>query len=320
MTPAPGGARLTAALKELKDRTGLSLARLAAGTTFSKSSWERYLNGRSLPPRQAVQELCRLAGEPDGRCLALWEIAKSELSATPQGGGPKEPPPQAPPPLPSPPASPTPPPEESTPVPVGHRGAAAAAILASVCAVAFGAVALTLLLLPERNPAPRPSATPSAGGPQCRATACEGKSPAAMNCGASPDTLAEHVTATGASIQLRYSRVCGTSWARMWGARIGDRVESRAAGSAVRPHVARVENQVQADTYVTTAMTATVLGTVVEACFMPVAGDGKECFEARAVHATTEPTPGAHTSSERRTSGTQVGGGPVGQPARPVDG
>ncbi|MEU3610713.1 DUF2690 domain-containing protein [Streptomyces sp. NPDC006872] len=294
MTSSPGGARLTAALKELKDRTGLSLARLAAETTFSKSSWERYLNGRSLPPRQAVQELCRLAGEPDGRCLALWEIAKSEESGRPKDPPrtPPQPSPPLPPPLPSPspspspsePPAPSPSPEESAPVPVGHRGAAAAAILASVCAVVFGAVALTLVLLPEKNPAPRPSATRSTGGPQCRATTCEGKKPAAMNCAGSPDTLAEHVTATGASIQLRYSRVCGTSWARMWGARIGDRIESGAAASAGRPHTARVENKVEADTYVTTGMTATVLGTVVEACFLPVAGGAKECFEARAAH------------------------------------
>ncbi|MFI1027453.1 helix-turn-helix domain-containing protein [Streptomyces sp. NPDC020951] len=294
MTSSPGGARLTAALKELKDRTGLSLARLAAETTFSKSSWERYLNGRSLPPRQAVQELCRLAGEPDGRCLALWEIAKSEESGRPKDP-PRTPPQPSPPLLPPPPSpslspseppssSPSPSPEGSAPVPVGHRGAAAAAILASVCAVVFGAVAVTLVLLPEENPAPRPSATRSTGGPQCRTTTCEGKKPAAMNCAGSPDTLAEHVTATGASIQLRYSRVCGTSWARMWGARIGDRIESGTAASAGRPHTARVENKVEADTYVTTDMTATVLGTVVKACFLPVAGGAKECFEARAAH------------------------------------
>ncbi|MFC9292051.1 helix-turn-helix domain-containing protein, partial [Streptomyces sp. NPDC057052] len=83
--PSPGGERLAAALRESRRRTGLSLAGLAARTAYSKSSWERYLNGRTLPPRSAVQELCRLAGEPDGRCLALWEIAKSE-----SGGRPKE--------------------------------------------------------------------------------------------------------------------------------------------------------------------------------------------------------------------------------------
>lgn len=78
--PSPEHARLTAALRELKQRTGLSLLGLEQRTTYSKSSWERYLNGRTLPPRQAVQDLCRLAREPDGRCLALWEIAESDWS------------------------------------------------------------------------------------------------------------------------------------------------------------------------------------------------------------------------------------------------
>ncbi|MCZ9342799.1 helix-turn-helix domain-containing protein, partial [Streptomyces sp. TRM76130] len=53
--------RLTAALRELRARTGLSLAALAERTAYSKSSWERYLNGKILPPRQAVRELCRIA-------------------------------------------------------------------------------------------------------------------------------------------------------------------------------------------------------------------------------------------------------------------
>ncbi|MFD9869463.1 helix-turn-helix domain-containing protein [Streptomyces niveus] len=72
--------RLAAALRELRARTGLSLAALSERSPYSKSSWERYLNGKSLPPRQAVQELCRLANEPDGRLLALWEIAESGWS------------------------------------------------------------------------------------------------------------------------------------------------------------------------------------------------------------------------------------------------
>ncbi|MEV1064288.1 DUF2690 domain-containing protein [Streptomyces sp. NPDC050263] len=322
-TPSPGATLLAAALRELRDRTGLTLARLADETAFSKSSWERYLNGRSLPPRQAVQELCRLAGEPDGRCLALWEIAKSERPGQPKKTPQPPPPPKSqqnsqtqPPPQPQPKTQAA----ATQPQPQAPRVATAAAVLASVCAVLFGAVTLTLLLLPNQHRAPRPSATPSVGGPQCRGSTCEGKDPVLTNCGGSPDTLAEHVTATGASIQLRYSRVCGASWARMWGARIGDRVETRAAGSGGRPHGARVENRVDADAYVHTAMTATGLDTVVEACFLPVAGGRKECFEARADQVTPEPTPPAHTSPERRTSRTRARGGPVGQPGRSVGG
>ncbi|MGW2956879.1 helix-turn-helix domain-containing protein [Streptomyces sp. NPDC001220] len=72
-----------AALRALRDRTGLSLAGLAAKTTFSKSSWQRYLGGRALPPRAAVEQLCALAGEPAGRCLALREV----VAAQGYGGG-----------------------------------------------------------------------------------------------------------------------------------------------------------------------------------------------------------------------------------------
>ncbi|MFD4277136.1 helix-turn-helix transcriptional regulator [Streptomyces cyaneofuscatus] len=79
-TPSPERTCLAAALRELKDRTGLSLAGLAERTAYSKSSWHRCLTGTTLPPRRAVQDLCRLADEPPGRCLALWEIAESTES------------------------------------------------------------------------------------------------------------------------------------------------------------------------------------------------------------------------------------------------
>ncbi|MCZ1006251.1 helix-turn-helix domain-containing protein [Streptomyces lydicus] len=42
------------------------MAALAERTAYSKSSWERYLNGKQLAPRQAVEALCKAAGEPAG--------------------------------------------------------------------------------------------------------------------------------------------------------------------------------------------------------------------------------------------------------------
>ncbi|MPY33155.1 DUF2690 domain-containing protein [Streptomyces adustus] len=296
--PSPGGERLAAALRESRERTGLSLAALAAKTTYSKSSWERYLNGRSLPPRPAIQELCRLAGEPDARCLALWEIAKSESNGRPKER--TQPEPSAPPQPPTPrTAAPALAQEAHAQVGLaqvglaregpareglaraGHRIATAAAIVASVCAVVFGAVTLALVLLPHQRHTPRPKATPSATGPHCRAAACEGQNPLDMRCAAVPETLAEHVTGTGASIQLRHSAVCGTSWARMWGTRIHDRIEVTATGGAGRTRGARVETRADADGYVYTPMTVTRPGTSVRACFFPAAGSGQECFEAR---------------------------------------
>ncbi|MFI0739629.1 helix-turn-helix domain-containing protein [Streptomyces sp. NPDC021100] len=63
-------------LRRLKDRSGLSLAALAAKTSYSRSSWERYLNGRQLPPRGAVEELARVCGTDAARLLVLHEIAE----------------------------------------------------------------------------------------------------------------------------------------------------------------------------------------------------------------------------------------------------
>jgi transcriptional regulator with XRE-family HTH domain len=90
MMSTQGGAeeliRLLEGLRELKTRTGLSLAALSAKTAYSKSSWERYFNGRTLPPRQAVQDLCRLAAEESGRPLALWELAEAAWSGRAAAG------------------------------------------------------------------------------------------------------------------------------------------------------------------------------------------------------------------------------------------
>jgi transcriptional regulator with XRE-family HTH domain len=63
-------------LRRLKDRSGLSLVSLAAKTRYSRSSWERYLNGKALPPRRAVEELARVTGADPVRLLVLHEVAE----------------------------------------------------------------------------------------------------------------------------------------------------------------------------------------------------------------------------------------------------
>ncbi|MGI5456841.1 helix-turn-helix domain-containing protein [Streptomyces sp. CA-249302] len=295
MTPSPESARLGSALRELKERTGLSLAGLAAKTAFSKSSWERYLNGKTLPPRTAVEELCRLAGEPEGRCLALWEIAESEWSGRAgvgAGGGAVRSSDTA--------ASDTaasdtavqaPPPEAEPGVAqeapsAGHRTLTLVAVLASVCAVALGGVALALLLLPRHhaddhrstaNPSPSSPSSPFSVRPRCRGAACDGRSPVEMYCGAQPDTLAQRRMATGAWMEVRYSKVCGATWARTWGTRVGDRIEV-SAGGPVRG--ARIRNGADADAFIYTPMVVTRPGAVVRACFLPTTGK-RQCFESR---------------------------------------
>ncbi|WP_338058139.1 helix-turn-helix transcriptional regulator [Streptomyces cavernae] len=57
----------------LKERTGLSLAALADRTHYSKSSWQRCLNGRQIPPRSALRSLADAAGADAGRLLSLRE-------------------------------------------------------------------------------------------------------------------------------------------------------------------------------------------------------------------------------------------------------
>ncbi|MBA5224805.1 peptidoglycan-binding protein [Streptomyces griseoaurantiacus] len=84
----PTARQLVIRLRRLKDRTGLSLARLAERTGYSAKSWERYLGGRSLPPPEAVRALARLTGTDPVPLLALHEVAAASRPA-PAGRRPK---------------------------------------------------------------------------------------------------------------------------------------------------------------------------------------------------------------------------------------
>nr|WP_240942459.1 peptidoglycan-binding protein [Planosporangium thailandense] len=75
--------QLIVRLRELKDEVGISTATLAGKTAYSKSSWERYLNGRTCPPRHAVEALGKLAGADPARLLALWMLADQARQARP---------------------------------------------------------------------------------------------------------------------------------------------------------------------------------------------------------------------------------------------
>ncbi|MEU3175073.1 peptidoglycan-binding protein [Streptomyces sp. NPDC007000] len=71
----PSARNLVVRLRWLKDHSGLSLRQLASKSGYSASSWERYLGGRSLPPRGAVEALASINGEEPSRLLAAWEVA-----------------------------------------------------------------------------------------------------------------------------------------------------------------------------------------------------------------------------------------------------
>ncbi|MEU1276862.1 peptidoglycan-binding protein [Streptomyces sp. NPDC005805] len=68
-------------LRRLKEISGLSLSALAGRTSVSRSSWDRYLNGRGLPPVDAVRELAELGGEAPERLLALRATADEARAA-----------------------------------------------------------------------------------------------------------------------------------------------------------------------------------------------------------------------------------------------
>lgn len=84
---SPQARLLVERLRVLKDRLDLSLAALAAKTAYSKSSWERFLNGRKPPTRQAVLSIAELAGADSARLLALWELADRSWLAEPDAAG-----------------------------------------------------------------------------------------------------------------------------------------------------------------------------------------------------------------------------------------
>ncbi|MEV0219334.1 peptidoglycan-binding protein [Streptomyces sp. NPDC050704] len=67
--------QLIVRLRRLKDHGELSTRQLAAKTGYSAKSWQRYLNGRSLPPREAVEAMARIGGDDPARLLVMHEIA-----------------------------------------------------------------------------------------------------------------------------------------------------------------------------------------------------------------------------------------------------
>ncbi|MFI6338866.1 peptidoglycan-binding protein [Streptomyces sp. NPDC050535] len=71
----PCARQLVARLRQLKDHSELTMRHLAAKTGYSAKSWERYLGGTLLPPREAVEALARITGAEPVPLLALHEIA-----------------------------------------------------------------------------------------------------------------------------------------------------------------------------------------------------------------------------------------------------
>ncbi len=67
-------------LRRLVDRSGLSLAAVADRTGYSRTSWERYLNGRLLAPKGAIVALAEVTGAEPHRLTTMWELAERAWS------------------------------------------------------------------------------------------------------------------------------------------------------------------------------------------------------------------------------------------------
>jgi transcriptional regulator with XRE-family HTH domain len=77
---APQVREFTSQLRRLVDRSGLSVAAVADRTGYSKTSWERYLNGRLLPPQRAVPALAEVTGADTGHLTTMWQLAERAWS------------------------------------------------------------------------------------------------------------------------------------------------------------------------------------------------------------------------------------------------
>ncbi|WP_351229334.1 XRE family transcriptional regulator [Streptomyces sp. NPDC002133] len=70
----------TGQLRRLVDRSGLSIAAVSDRTGYSKTSWERYLNGRLLAPKGAIVALAEVTGTNPIHLTTMWELAERAWS------------------------------------------------------------------------------------------------------------------------------------------------------------------------------------------------------------------------------------------------
>ncbi|MFJ8093467.1 DUF2690 domain-containing protein [Streptomyces griseofuscus] len=84
---------------------------------------------------------------------------------------------------------------------------------------------------PARSASPRASLPP---GVRCSGADCVGKDAESMGCSGDRVTTAQTVTLGTTTLEVRYSKVCGTAWGRITGAVPGDKVQVTEARGKVR--------------------------------------------------------------------------------------
>ncbi|MFG3658221.1 DUF2690 domain-containing protein [Streptomyces sp. NPDC047706] len=67
-------------LRRLVDRSGLNVSALSDRTGYSRTSWERYLNGRLLAPKGAIVALAEVTGTNPIHLTTMWELAERAWS------------------------------------------------------------------------------------------------------------------------------------------------------------------------------------------------------------------------------------------------
>ncbi|MEU6008086.1 DUF2690 domain-containing protein [Streptomyces sp. NPDC047453] len=211
---SPG--QLTTALRELRDRTGLSLAALAARTPYSKSAWHRYLTGAKHPPRSAVEALARLAGADPVPALALWDaVGECSSAAAEPGSGPDSDPGPEPEPRPEPRPEPVPRPEsecESEPADPPRTRVGCLPLLTALTLPAAVTAVAAVLLTP--SPGKPPGARVMMTSPRCHGASCQGELPDASACAGDARTQSA-VAGSTYTVRLRYSSSCRTAWSQV---------------------------------------------------------------------------------------------------------
>ncbi|MFE0508836.1 helix-turn-helix domain-containing protein [Streptomyces sp. NPDC058964] len=235
--------QLAAELRRIKEESQLSFERLAARTNYSRSSLERFLNGKQLPTAVAVEQLAAVAEEDPRPLLEL--LSRAVAQAAPGSAIPSSGPMQT---------AALPPAEVNAPdariddrkglgqIP-RHKRFDRRRLLVVAGYVTGGALAgslITGLLVPA--PAPASSARPDGaagashsprqedpvpgsddGHVKCESETCLRHDPQAMDC--QWDARTAQVTwLRGMRIELRYSPACQAVWGRIEGGTIGDKV------------------------------------------------------------------------------------------------
>ncbi|WP_423509620.1 helix-turn-helix domain-containing protein [Streptomyces xinghaiensis] len=88
----------TGQLRRIVELSGLGVGSVADRIGYSKTSWDRYLNGRLLPPLGAVVALAEVTGYATGPLTAQWERAEAAWARAEAGHDPAAEQRQAPPP------------------------------------------------------------------------------------------------------------------------------------------------------------------------------------------------------------------------------